>query len=76
MKLLTIKVESSIDLSGLVEGAEVTVSDGTITVTGEVFAETRMPDPPESELLPHSHPAGVTLTPAIVDVAIGPPELI
>lgn len=67
MKLLAIKFESSVDLSRLAERAKVTVSDGTTTVNGEIFAETRLPDPPQPELVPHSHPAL-----ASVDVSIGP----
>lgn len=55
MKALTIRFEDSVDINQLPKGTAVTVSHATILLNGHVMILTDMEDPPEQELLPHTH---------------------
>ena len=67
MKLLTIRFEETVNITQLPKGTPVNISDGTIVLNGTVMILTDIEDPPEAELVPHSHPATAT-----IDVAVGP----
>ena len=58
MKLLTIRFEDAADLAAFAVGAKINVSNSSSTTEGVVLAVTNMADPPEAEIVQHTHPVG------------------
>ena len=62
MKLITVQYPDSVDISKLVKGAKVTVSDGINSLDGEILVISDVQDS-VPVLVPHTHPvttAGAT----------------
>lgn len=62
MKIVTIGFEDSIDISVLLKGTPVTVSDGTNTIEGKLLALIDAYEKP-TVLVLHTHTTGLPLPP-------------
>lgn len=61
MKVLTIKFDDGVDLTHLDVDDAVEVTKDGVAVSGSVMTSPfRMANPPEQELLPHTHPFSVS----------------
>jgi len=61
MKLIVVNFDDSVDVSSIPVGASVNIGSGTITLSGLVMAITQMEEPPEQELIPHTHNASIDI---------------